>query len=231
MALRLVAIDIDTLDPTGLAAFWSELLGRDVVTEPAGVLLPGDDTQVGLRFVATDVAPEGPHRVHLHITSDTPEDQERTVATALRLGGRHLDVGQRPDEGHIVLADPAGYALCVIEPGNRFLAGCGRFGEVAGDGARDVGVFWHEALGWPLVWDQDEETAVQSPHGGTKVAWGGPPVTPKHGRNHHRFSLAADDVDVEVARLVGLGATVVERRDDVVELTDVDDNELTIHPA
>ena len=27
-------------------------------------------------------------------------------------------------------------------------------------------------MGWPLVWDQDEETAIQSPLGGTKIAWG-----------------------------------------------------------
>lgn len=44
-------------------------------------------------------------------------------------------------------------------------------------------MFWSEALGWPLVWDQDEETAIQSPHGGTKVAWGGPPVAPKVSRS------------------------------------------------
>ena len=30
---------------------------------------------------------------------------------------------------------------------------------------------------------QDEETSVQSPHGGTKISWGGPPVAPRHGRN------------------------------------------------
>ena len=43
---------------------------------------------------------------------------------------------------------------------------------------REVGLFWSEALGWPLVWDQNEQTAIQSPHGGTKVAWGGPPLRP-----------------------------------------------------
>lgn len=57
------------------------------------------------------------------------------------LGARHLDVGQRPEEGHVVLADPAGNDFCVIEPGNSFLGDCGFLGELACDGSRDVGVF------------------------------------------------------------------------------------------
>lgn len=61
-------------------------------------------------------------------------------------------------------------------PANIFLAGCGFLGEVSCDGTREVGLFWRDALGWPLVWDQDEETAAQSPRGGTKVSWGGSPV-------------------------------------------------------
>nr|WP_255392579.1 VOC family protein [Kineosporia sp. A_224] len=77
----------------------------------------------------------------------------------------------------------------------RGAARCGFLGELACDGTRAVGVFWSEALGWPLVWDQDEETAVQSPHGGTKVAWGGPPVAPKVVRNRQRFELAVVDGD------------------------------------
>ncbi len=33
---------------------------------------------------------------------------------ALELGARHLDVGQRPEEGHVVLADPDGNEFCVL---------------------------------------------------------------------------------------------------------------------
>ena len=76
-----------------------------------------------------------------------------------------------------------------------FLAGCGFLGELACDGTRQVGLLRAAALAWPLVWDEGQETAVQSPHGGTKVAWGGPPVAPKHGRNQQRFDLALTDGD------------------------------------
>jgi hypothetical protein len=150
------------------------------------------------------------------------------VETAVASGGRHVDVGQRPAEGHIVLTDPGGEAFCVIEPGNAFLAGCGRLGEVAGDGTRAVGLFWRDALGWPLVWDRDGETAVQSPDGGTKIAWGGPPVAVKRGRNRQRFELATSDVDAEAARLTALGATRLADRDGGIELADPDGNEFLL---
>jgi hypothetical protein len=113
----------------------------------------------------------------------------------------------------VVLADPDGNEFCVIEPGNNFLAGCGFLGELACDGLPDVGYFWSEALHWPLVWDQDQETAIQSPRGGTKIAWGGPPVAPKVGKNRLHFDLAPPkegDQQAEVERLVSLGATRVD---------------------
>ena len=171
-----------------MAAFWAAAR-RDVLVEPGGALVPGDETQVGLRFLTSDTEQVGPRRLHLHLTSTSLEDQQRTVETVLRLGGRHIDVGQAPDDRFVVLADPGGNEFCVIEPGNKFLAGTGYLGEVTCEGTRDVGLFWRDALGWPLVWDENEETAVQSPLGGTKVSWGGPPVEPKHGRNRQRFDL------------------------------------------
>ncbi len=81
----------------------------------------------------------------------------------IELGARHIDVGQRPDEQHVVLADPEGNELCVIEPDNSFLADCGRLGSITCDGSPETGYFWSHALGWPLVWDQDGETAIRAP--------------------------------------------------------------------
>ncbi|HEX8510615.1 MAG TPA: VOC family protein, partial [Propionibacteriaceae bacterium] len=217
--------------PVRLAGFWAGLLGREVVSDLRGVLLPGSDTQVGLRFAASRAEKVGPNSVHLHLTSASPAAQQATVGAALDLGGDRLDVGQLPEEGHVVLSDPEGNEFCVIEAGNSFLAGCGFLGELACDGTRQVGLFWAEALGWPLVWDEDGETAVQSPEGGTKVAWGGPPVAPKHGKNRQRFDLTVADGDLaaEVDRLIALGATLlVSNGDGTVELTDPDGNEFCL---
>jgi catechol 2,3-dioxygenase-like lactoylglutathione lyase family enzyme len=207
--LRLRAAVFAADDPTAAAAFWAALLGRRVVGDAHGALVAGDERQLGLRFVAGRVLPAHRTRMHLHVTSDGDGDQEATVARALRLGARQVDVGQLPEEEHVVLADVAGTAFCVIEPGNAYLAGCGPLGELTCDGSRDVGVFWSAALGWPLVWDQDEETAVQSPRGGTKVAWGGPPLLPVDPQEVQHLELVVDSgpLEAEVARLLALGAT------------------------
>jgi catechol 2,3-dioxygenase-like lactoylglutathione lyase family enzyme len=228
VVLRLEAVTFEAADVSSVATFWAALLGREVVAEPGGALVPGSEVQVGLRFVPAAGDEVAPPRLHLHLTSNSLDDQQRIVETVLRLGGRHLDVGQAPDSSFVVLADPGGNALCVIEPGNRFLAGTGQLGEVTCDGTREVGLFWRDALGWPLVWDENEETAVQSPRGGTKVSWGGPPVEPKHGRNRQRFDLLAADPDVEAQRLVTLGASVLGSMADGVELADPDGNEFIL---
>ena len=146
-------------------------------------------------------------------SSTSPQDQQLTVARALRLGGRHIDIGQLPEEEHVVPADPEGNEFCVIEPGNSFLAGCGFIGALACDGSRQVGYFWSQAIGWPLVWDQDQETAIRSPRGGPKITWGGPPLMPKNGKNRLHFDLAPSvggEQQAEVERLVSLGATPID---------------------
>ena len=237
MASRLLAVTFEADNPVGQARFWAELLGREVIEDADGVLLPGGDAQLGLRFVPGRSGQLGPHRMHLHLTSADLDDQRHTVAMAVRLGGRHLDVGQRPEEGHIVLADPAGYEFCVIEPGNGYLAECGTLGELTCAGTREVGLFWSKALGWPLVWDRGEQTAIQSPRGGTKVAWDawdGTRVAPEPGQSRQRFELLPADGDQRAAvdALISLGATLLDDRNDgTVVLADPDGNEFSLRPS
>lgn len=212
MTSQLFAICFHATRPSDLARFWSGLLGR----EPAGgtddgiTLLPPDAAGFRIRFLPSEEPKTGRNQAHFDLTSSSPQEQRRTVARALELGGRHIDVGQLPEEGHVVLADPDGNEFCVIEAGNTFLAGTGFIGALACDGSQEVGYFWSEALRWPLVWDQDQETAIQSPDGGTKITWGGPPVAPKTGPNRLYLELAlpADaDLEAEIERLISLGAT------------------------
>ncbi len=215
MTSNLVALCIDANEPDRLAPFWAGLLGRETVDDPDGgvALLPSEQPGFRIEFFPTDDPKTGPNQTHLHLTSSSLDDQESTVARALELGGRHIDVGQRPEEGHVVLADPEGNEFCVIEPGNSFLAGCGFLAELACDGAPEVGYFWSQTLGWPLVWDQDQETAIQSPAGGTKIAWGGPPERAKTRKNRMHFDLAppaGGDQQAEVDRLVSLGAARID---------------------
>ena len=214
MTSRLAALVFDAHDPVLLGGFWAGLLGFELVDDPDGgtALLPDDDTGFRVEFFPTQDQKSRPNQIHFDLTSNL-EEQERIVERALGLGARHIDVGQRPEEEHVVLADPEGNEFCVIEPGNGFLADCGFVGALASDGSQAVGYFWSEALGWPLVWDQDEETAIRSPHGGPKITWGGPPVAPKKGKNRLHFDLAplsGGDLRAEVDRLVSLGATRID---------------------
>ena len=235
VACDLFALCFGAEDPAGLVRFWSGLLGWDPAADDPLALVPYDDTGFRMRFVPLRARKSVPNRIHLDLTSTSPEDQQEKVARALALGARHIDVGQRPEEGHVVLADPEGDELCVIEPGNRFLSDCGLVGALSCDGTQQVGYFWSEALGWPLVWDQDQETAIRSPYGGPKVTWGGPPIPPKAGRNRVHLDLVPTDdggQQAEVERLVGLGATRLDLgAGGVVVLADPDGNELCVLPG
>lgn len=228
MTLRLEAVVFDVADAAPVAAFWAALLEREVRTERGAALVPGGPTQVGLRFVASETEQVGPRQLHLHLTSDSPEHQRRTVEQVLHRGGRHLDVGQGPESSFVVMADPGDGELCVIEPGNQYLQGTGFLGEVTCDGSREVGLFWHEALGWPLVLDENGQTAVQSPLGGTKISWDSweeSPSPPRTFRCRQRFDLLCEDPDSEAERLVRLGATRRGHRDGGLELADPDGHE------
>jgi catechol 2,3-dioxygenase-like lactoylglutathione lyase family enzyme len=229
VTLELSAVRFGARDPQALSRFWAGVLQWGAMPSVDGdVVVRGDDSSFALRFTPNDVVKTKQNRIHLDLTSQSPADQQAIVERALALGGRHLDIGQTPDDDHVVLADPEGNELCVIEPGNGFLAGCGRIGAVNCDGTQALGYFWSQALGWPLVWDQDEETAVQSPRGGSKVTWSGPPLMPREGTTPIELELTARDGDLraEVERLVGLGASVEQEpsADGRVVLLDPDGN-------
>ena len=236
MTSHLAAFCVDANDPFLLARFWAGVLDREMVDDPDGgfALLPSDDTEFRIEFFPTQEPKVGPNQIHLHLTSASLDEQQSTVDRVLGLGGRHLDVGQLPEEDHIVLADPEGNEFCVIEPGNNFLADTGFLGELSCDGTREVGYFWSGALGWPLVWDQDQETAIQSPSGGAKIAWGGPPVRAKTAKNRLHFDIAPpadEDQQAEVDRLVSLGAMRIDiGQGDVswVVMADPDGNEFCV---
>jgi predicted enzyme related to lactoylglutathione lyase len=235
MTSQLFALCFDANNPVRLARFWAGVLGWEQADDPDDIaLVPSDDTGFRIRFAANQAQKAGQNQMHFDLTSTSLEDQQQTVARSLELGARHIDVGQRPEEGHVVLADPEGNEFCVIEPGNNFLSDCGFIGALASDGSQEVGYFWSKALGWPLVWDQDQETAIRSPYGGPKITWGGPPVNPKIGKNRLHFDLAPPvdgDQQAEIERLVSLGATRIDiGQGDVswVVMADPDGNEFCV---
>lgn len=209
------ALNFDAHDPLRLARFWAAVLGWEMADDPRGRtrLLPSDDIAFRIQFLPTQEQKAGQNQLHFDLTSTSLDDQQLTVARSLELGARHIDIGQGPEQGHVVLADPEGNEFCVIEPDNHFLADCGFVGALSCDGSQEVGYFWSAALGWPLVWDQDQETAIRSPRGGPKITWGGPPLTQKTGKNRLHLDIASTvhgGQQAEVDRLVSLGAVRID---------------------
>ena len=237
MTSRLIALCFDANEPLRLARFWAEALRWEIGDESDdGVeLLPTDGTALRIDFFLPVPEPKSQkNRVHLDLTTASIDDQQDTVARLIEIGARHVDVGQGPDDKHVVLADPEGNEFCIIEPENKFLAGCGRLGSITCDGSREVGCFWSAALGWPLVWDQDGETAIRAPEGtGFFITWG-PPVPQKVAKNRLHLDIAPpahEDQPAEVDRLVALGATRVDiSQGDVswVVMADPDGNEFCV---
>lgn len=212
MTVRLVAITVEAIAPTQLARFWAYAL-RWNIRDSAGVgvqLLPADATSFDVLFRPGAREKVSQNRIHFDLTTRSTQDQDTTVAHLLARGASRVDVGQDPDETHVVLADPEGNEFCVLAPGNRFLAGCPRLGAVNCDGTRALGRFFSEAFGWPLVWDQDDETAIQAADGtGPKITWSGPPLMPTSSQERFHFHVAPTSgttAQAALDHLVALGA-------------------------
>jgi predicted enzyme related to lactoylglutathione lyase len=141
MTSQLFAICFNATRPSGVARFWSGVLGWELADGPDDdvAILPPDTAGFRIRFLPSQEPKIGQNRAHFDLTSTSPEDQQQTVVRALEFGGKHIDVGQLPEEGHVVLADPDGNEFCVIEAGNKFLADTGFIGALACDGTQEVG--------------------------------------------------------------------------------------------
>jgi hypothetical protein len=159
------------------------------------------------------------------------DDLNSSVGELLEIGARNIDIGQNSTDTHVVLADLDNNEFCVIEPNNQYFASCPRLGAVNCDGSKALGYFFSAALGWPLVWDLDDETAIQAPDGtGPKIQWNGPSLSAKLEKERLHFHLApswGSSVHSTLEYLLILGA---KRRASVqgclgaIVLADVDGN-------
>ena len=232
MGCRLWSVVFDADDPVALARFWAAALEWEHRDEDGySSAVGGDGVLRRLEFVPAAEPKRSKNRMHLDLSSRSLDDQRETVERFLALGARHVDVGQGADAEHVVLADPEGNELCILEPGNRFVD-TRRLGSLTWDGSPAAGYFWRDVLGWPLVWDRDDETAIHPPGGGLFITFGAP--APKRTKNRLHIDVAPPpdgDQQAEVERLVALGATPIDIGQgdvDWVVLADPDGNELCV---
>ncbi|MEP9364388.1 VOC family protein [Nocardioides sp. CN2-186] len=143
----------DAVDPQLVGRFWEAVVGGEQLTdEHAGYetrLAIEGGPELDLCFQRVPDAPTDPVRLHLDLLGGDRQDE--VVERLLGLGARHLDIGQR-DVPWVVLADPEGNPLCVMEERSAY-ADTGPIAAVPLDSAdpdRDV-EFWSWLTGWTEV--------------------------------------------------------------------------------
>jgi hypothetical protein len=222
MSTRLVHLIVDAQDPASLARFWAAALGWEpVVTSPdsdpeevVDVWPPGysypDPAAVPLVFVPVPGSKTGKNPVHLDLASTSPSHQAQLVARLRDLGARPAQIGQG-DVPWVVLADPEGNELCVLEPRDEYLD-TGPVAAIVIDCADPAALaaFWTEAAGWPVARAEPGITGLRSPAGT------GPYLEllrvpgPRQGKNRLHPDIApfpGGSIAAEAARLRAIGAT------------------------
>ncbi len=237
MTTNLTSLCFDANGPLRLARFWAAVLGWEVYNEthPVVGLTPTDGTRFAFDFARVPEPKNGKNRIHLDLVGESPEHQDEMVERYITLGARRIDVGQGKDAEHVVLADPEGNEFCVVIRGE-FLSDTGLVGAIVFEpGNPAAGHFWSEAIGWPVVYEQDGDTAIRAPDGrGPFVTFGPPSDEAKTMKNRLHLDIAPTrdgDQNYEVDRLISLGATRVDiGQGDVswVVMADPDGNEFCV---
>jgi len=104
MTSNLQALTFDANDPLRLARFWAGVLGWETA-EDGTVIVPNDHAGFQIWFHPTEEQKTGPNQMHFDLTSK-PSRTRSGRWRGRSLAGRHIDIGQLPEEGHVVLADP-----------------------------------------------------------------------------------------------------------------------------
>ena len=155
MSTRLVHLVIDANDPARLARFWSGALGWVMAAEeagevdvwPAGYDYP-DPAALPLVFVPVHEPKTVKDRIHLDLATRSTEHQAEVVRRVRDLGATPVDIGQG-DVPWVVLADPEGNELCVLEP-RPVYKDTGPVAAVVVDSPDPAAAagFWQQAAGW-----------------------------------------------------------------------------------
>jgi predicted enzyme related to lactoylglutathione lyase len=172
MPTRLVHLVQDANDPARLAAFWAAALGweigdasdEEVDVWPAGYDYP-DPVALPIVFIPVPEPKTARNRVHLDLASQSAAHQAEVVARLRDLGARPADIGQG-DVPWVVLADPEGNELCVLEPRDVY-RDTGPVAAVVCDSASpaELAGFWELASGWARHESAGDFVSFRAPQG------------------------------------------------------------------
>ena len=68
----------------------------------------------GMVFVHVPEGKTVKNRLHIDLAPHISQDRDAEIATLIERGATRVDVGQSPDVGWTVLADPEGNEFCVL---------------------------------------------------------------------------------------------------------------------
>lgn len=241
MSTRLVHLVIDAIDPLQLATFWAAALEWETAeydpgaftVHPPGFSYP-DPGALPLACVPVPEPKSGKNRIHLDLATESPAHQAAIVQRLRDLGATPVDIGQG-QVPWVVLADPAGNELCVLEP-RPVYSDTGPVAAVVVDCADPIrlATFWSDAAGMTRHESDDSFASLRSSRGV------GPYLemleVPDHKTVKDRVHLDVapfrdDDHQAEVARLRALGAAPVDVGQGAVPwavLTDPEGNEFCV---
>jgi hypothetical protein len=115
MGARIGQWTLDVRDVEPMARFWAAALGYRIGDDGRHLWPPAEAgphaPSVWLQRVAEPTP--GKNRGHPDLVP-IDGDADAEVERLLGLGARRADVGQGPDEGFVVLADPEGNEFCVL---------------------------------------------------------------------------------------------------------------------
>ncbi|MGZ4797911.1 MAG: VOC family protein [Acidimicrobiia bacterium] len=166
MAMRLWGVVTAAVDAETQAQWWADALGWSAEPEEDGdwVVRCADPDVPRLLFeTVTDAKAPVKNRLHLDLASQTDAEQRATVERLLAAGATSVDVGQR-DIPWVVLADPEGNELCVLEPRERYRDAPGLASIVLDvNDTERMAEFWQAATGWTIAHRGDDGVSLHRP--------------------------------------------------------------------
>jgi catechol 2,3-dioxygenase-like lactoylglutathione lyase family enzyme len=118
--LRLGTIVVGADDVHRAVAFWSAVLGYEVVTFPGSdddftIMVPPDrvGTRIAVNRSGTPVQ-EQP-RVHVDLVVDSPAEQSSEIDRLMGLGATRVPWDYPSDPDFVVLADTEGNRFCIVD--------------------------------------------------------------------------------------------------------------------
>lgn len=244
MATRLLTIGIDTPDPDRLGRWWADALGwprrgpdefGDVEVSPPA----GEPPTPTLLFLPVTDPKQGKNRVHVDLTSRSDADQAAIVQRLLDLGATRVDIGQGATPW-VVLADPEGNELCVLEPREE-THGAGTIAAIVLD-ANDperLAPFWAAATGRDDIRREDGVVSLHAPEPGAPPLDLVPVPDAKQAKLRWHLDVVpvgASTIEAEAERLRAAGGRDVDigqhadPRVDWIVLADPEGNELCVVP-